>query len=211
MINSLRLLRELTTGGFFISFFTGIPKRIRNRRLCRKFQFHPWHINPVEHRLYALRIVEHLNATFADHHDITVVEIGCGLAEILEKLNAATKKGYDIDPNVVAAASYLHKNRNDLVVEVGSFDRVSVATKIDCLITVNFIHDLPEEFLKNSYDELFRRAEIKLLVVDEVRGPGYPHNHQIRNLIPPEFEIVKTDQISEIRKVIYFSNKNVTS
>lgn len=142
--------------------------------LMRKYQFEEWHVLPINFRPYAIRIVDYLN----EQKTGRVVEIGCGLGEIIGNINTHERLGYDIDSRVILAAKKIYRK---VVFHTGSFEDVK-NQKVDYLITVNFIHNIPPEELREKYLGLIENNEIKHIILDVVYGKGYKYKHDVKEL-----------------------------
>jgi trans-aconitate methyltransferase len=142
--------------------------------LYRRYRFNHWHISAIEWRPYALELVEYLRELVVREKLSRVVEIGCGLGEVLSRIPAPDRVGYDLDENVLRAAHSMHP---DIHFQCGSFDDISGKT-IDLLIVVNFPHRIPPDQMKNYMTQLGERNRLKYLVVDKVRY-AYYHDYDV--------------------------------
>src|SRR4051812_17445146 len=71
----------------------------------RMFELDPWHANaPYSCRPYKKSVVDLVNSLKPER----VVEIGCGLGEILVRIQARHRFGLDTDADVIRAARFLH-------------------------------------------------------------------------------------------------------
>ncbi len=192
----------MTLAGFPFAFWIGLIKKNRNRKLYREFHFNQWHTFPVNHRLYALKIMQYLNR-HTTNSDV-IVEVGCGLAEILGGVRKGLKIGYDIEPNVIRAAQFLHKNRRDIKLEIGSFEQVHSDDAISFLVTVNFIHEIAPDALEKMYLHIFNKFQVKILIAEEVKGHDYKYHHNISKLIPAYFVLEQTIKVSDSRRVLVY-------
>jgi SAM-dependent methyltransferase len=79
----------------------------------------------------------------------TVVEVGCGIGDILSRVRARERIGFDIDSAVIRAARFLHPGRVRWISGgVASVEKyILPGRRIDCLIMVNWIHNLSAEQL----------------------------------------------------------------
>lgn len=119
-------------------------RRAVYRRLQRIFGFARWHVDPYDFRPYAKWLVEKLSRILADGRcgDGEIVEIGCGLGDIISNLRGAKRRtGYDLDPHVIRAARLVHPKTS---FHVGTFTQVR-GRKIAIAIACNFMHDIPTE------------------------------------------------------------------
>ena len=84
----------------------GACKKVYYKRLQKKFQFDPWHCSPYEWKGYNQAIVRYVNAL----HPECVVDVGFGLGEILARIKAPQRVGYDYGTGCVEAATHLYGN-----------------------------------------------------------------------------------------------------
>jgi len=168
MIRESRRLRE--HGGFRTAVI-GHIKIVYFRYLRRKYRFDPWHTSPIEARPYALDLCSFVNELVQTEALHSVVEIGCGLGTIIGRIRARELAGYDLDEKVIAAA---RKIKSTIPFSAGSFADIR-DRRIDVLIAVNFMHQIPPDQLKKLFTEFLGRNRVKYLVVDEVPYEYY-HN-----------------------------------
>lgn len=90
-----------------VTYFKGFVKEKRNSLLRKKYNFPDWHIAPIEYRPYAQYVSKIVNEYVADSAGV-VVEIGCGLGEIISSIRVKRKFGFDIKKEVLQAARLLH-------------------------------------------------------------------------------------------------------
>jgi hypothetical protein len=139
-------------------------------RLClgilqRVYGFDPWHSKATYAcRPYKSSVVRLANSLPLD----TVVEIGCGLGDIVSRVKARHRVGIDLAPQVIRAARFLHPR--GIVWMSGSAaaldQQLSVGSVIDCLIMVNWIHNLSAEELKAILAPLLPRT--RYLIMDAI-------------------------------------------
>ncbi len=162
---------EMRGYGGLIGFVKGAFKFLFFFCLKIKYGFNKWHISPIEWRVYALETVKIANAIIKKNNLTKTVEIGCGLGEILERVNCQSKKGYDTDPYVINAARKLFRC---IDFKVGTFQDVA-EKNIDILITTNFMHEIPPNKLKKYYEMVIKKNKIKYIILDNVNYRFY-HN-----------------------------------
>jgi SAM-dependent methyltransferase len=137
------------------------------------FGFNRWHIvgnvfcRP--YKLYLAKILNELNSSL-------VVEIGCGLGEILLHLKANRRKGFDIDKGAIKYLNFINKDRAEFY--LGSFNEVKDLS-IDVLILVNWIHELHPEYLKEQI--LIIQSKCRYILLDKIDSSApntykYKHN-----------------------------------
>ncbi|MBF0274883.1 MAG: class I SAM-dependent methyltransferase [Nitrospinae bacterium] len=169
------------------------------------FRLERWHsIAPYECRAYKKLVVGIVN----ELQPHTVVEIGCGLGEIISRVNAAGKHGFDREENVIKVAKMLCSIENNF--HVGSFDEVkSLKEKIiDVLIMVNWLHDLDGSHIRGEIEEILKVKEIKYIIVDEVHTfrEGYRYHHDFEQCFHGIAEKIKDvdDGYDNYRKISLF-------
>ena len=141
------------------------------RFLYRRIHFDQWHLDSADKRPYAVYLIRRINSMQLT--DGTVVELGCGLGDILAGIHAADREGYDIDGKVIRAARMAHPF---LKTYTGSFGDIR-GRRISLLIAVNFLFTLDEHSFRKNFDRLLRNNEIDRIVVDEVTCPPYQYGH----------------------------------
>lgn len=156
-----------------------IPDFARYRRLQEQFGFNAWHVkSPFARRPYKRRVVAMVES-FAPE---TVVEIGCGLGEILARTSARHRFGFDQEAAVVAAAAHLHASVASF--HTGDLNRPEeiaqiVNRPIDVLVAVNWPHILPMDDIVNGLSGLAAHVPVSILIIDTIRPEraGYEHYH----------------------------------
>ena len=159
---------------WYRSVLVGRLKELYFKHLQRRYRFPEWHITPINFRPYAIGIVEYLNK----QPKKKVVEIGCGLGEIIGNLSGCAREGLDLDVRAIKAAERLYRNSH---FRVGTFEDIA-GEKIDYLITVNFIHGIPPAELKRNYQCLCEKNDIKNVVLDITDSPNYRYVHDVSYL-----------------------------
>ena len=159
--------RELGAGNILMCFIT----RLRFKWLHRKFNFDPWHCSGTYHcRPYqrvAVNLVNNLTPK-------TVVEVGCGLGEIITRINAPYLAGYDLEQAVIDAAR--HFRDAEINFQVGSGPDVE-EDQIDVLIALNWIHNLSPFEMREFLEPFYDRVSYFLLERITPGQPGYRFNH----------------------------------
>jgi SAM-dependent methyltransferase len=179
-------------------------ERLWLRALRVVFKFDAWHASaPYACRPYKRKVVELVNA-LAPH---TAVEVGCGLGEILSRVRANERFGFDADPAVIRAAQFLHRSGVRWI--PADFAAVAVALpeqrRIDCLIMVNWIHNLSPHELWECLRPLLPR--IGWLVVDAIDRDGpasYRFKHDFAFLAALTERVSVTRVAGEPRSLMIF-------
>lgn len=149
------------------------------RKIIQKlFALEEWHITPFNEKIYAIEIVQYINWLLSRYpilRNYKIVEIGCGLGDIISNIRICNKNkmGIDVESNAIKVAHIMHPF---IEFDIGSFDNVE-NEKIGVLIAVNFLHLLDEQTVLNIFFNVTRRNRIKYIIVDKVQKPAYKYEH----------------------------------
>ncbi len=142
-------LKKLFNLGFLGSIKCILEKR-KLKILQKKYNFMMWHAEGCfECRPYKKQILEIVNRISPE----SIVDIGCGLAEILSKSNAKYKYGIDPDLSVLKAAEHLnpnikfYKGNSDYLFKIIKDEKLNLTNK-SLLIATGFTHNINSEELK---------------------------------------------------------------
>lgn len=174
--------------------YIGRLKKVFYIMLKYHFNYRSWHISPINEREYAIWIVDEINSK---QNINTVVEIGCGIGEIIGNIKSCYKVGFDIQKEAINAAKIIHPFSNFLV---GGFYSV-VNMNIDFLIIVNFTHGIEPTVLKRSLEILLKKNNVRNIVMDVTNGYGYRYHHQLREILGEEYDRKKKS------KIFYYGKK----
>mgnify|MGYP003971213251 CR=1 FL=1 len=160
-----------------IIFLISIDKFI----LYKVFNFDRWHAQTVVGNHYVRLIIKTVNSSKATN----VVEIGCGLGEIILNVDSKNKLCLDQSQEVLNAASFISKLKfKNAVFKKFDFTNDSLKDKHDVIIMVNWPHVINEKILKDKFSILFNKNlnNSGFIIIDTVADENYRHNHDI-NLI----------------------------
>jgi len=184
-------------------------KKLHRIILMLFFRFDYWHTSPVDNRKYAIDIISVLN------HRVSrggLMEIGCGLGDILIKSNYERKYFYDISKEVLNAAAFMQKFSK--TPEINFFKTFDLLTdsldkdlKIDAIVLVNWIHCIESELLKSRFSAIIKENLNKkgMLIFDVIKdNPNYKFNHTVGDLIDlQKFNITTLDGYPFGRKLVF--------
>ena len=126
-----------------------------------KYGFEDWHANnPPSCRPYKKFVADIINKESPK----VVVEVGCGLGDILNLIHADTKYGIDHSPEVIAAAQSIDRESTFLH---GGFEKLGQIedSEIDYVIVIGCLHYFsPSDLSKNLVPHL---NKVKFLVLDQ--------------------------------------------
>lgn len=172
--------------------------------LRRVFRFDAWHANaPYSCRPYKKCIVDLANSL----HPLAVVEVGCGLGEILSRIRADRRYGLDLDGQVVRAARFLHPRGVAWIVGTVSDIEgcLAAGTFIDCLIMVNWIHNVSPDDLASALAPLLPRTRHLILdAVDESAAASYRVKHDFAFLAGQAIQIAAVRVADEPRRFLLY-------
>jgi SAM-dependent methyltransferase len=164
--------------------------------------FDIWHVNRLGDRPYALQVLAYLNG-LPEARRGRVVEIGCGLGDILRRLHFRERLGLDADSAVLRAARVLagvsrHRPRFARFTFPGPLNG-----RYDAIVMVNWPHLVSEEGLRSHlaayvHDHL---SPAGVLVIDTVQDPAYTYHHQIDRLAPAGSSVAKLGDFDRQREL----------
>lgn len=186
MDKKMKIIRKIKEVGLK-NVIIGSAKRIKYMKLIKKYHFDTWHLSPYEWREYAQACVEYINA----HNCKTIVDIGCGLGEILQHVKADKKIGLDMQEEVIMAAREL--NDGSVHLETGSFDELT-EKPIDYLVTLGFMHGGTESVWIEPYRKTAEKNDVRHFIVDTVPDQAFgPTVHFLdwRKIMPDNYKRIE--------------------
>lgn len=143
--------------------------------LQKVFKFASWHLNSIEIRPYAKWIVDRINKMIqvGTINSGIIMEIGCGLGDIIANIKYNEKEGYDIEENVIKASKWAHPG---IKTKKGTFTDIK-GKKIGILITVDFLFNIDEEQIIKYFSDIVESNYIDRILLDEVPSPPYKYGH----------------------------------
>ena len=160
-----------------------IFEKIFRRMLKVVFGFDQWHTSVVDDRHYALDIIKYCNARNSRE---AILEIGCGLGDMLRKVQYKQRIGFDIDTKVLSGARFLSFFDGGQKIKFAEFHfpKTELKEMVDVLIMVNWIFFFDEETLARYLQKYFHE-NVKAggaIIVDTLKDPHYPNHHNIKTL-----------------------------
>jgi len=138
---------------------------------------YPWHIKVnIYCRPYKWRVIEVANSLNPN----SVIDIGCGLGEIISRVKAQYRVGIDIDKSCIYLANKL--NKGPIYIE-GSFDSVLAlqVKEIDLLIIVGLIHGISMDTLSFHINQILDSKTCKYIITDRYKE-DYPERGIVHDL-----------------------------
>lgn len=167
-----------------INCVVGTIKREKYKKLRKKYQFTEWHLSPYELREYAQIVARYVTNQKAD----VVVDIGCGLGEVIRHIKAKKRIGLDVNENLIEAAKLLGK---DITYSVGSFDEFNWEEPVDYLLTLGFMHGSTEEKWKPYYEGVAGRNDIRHFIVDTLPDTEKSNLLDFSKILPEEYKLIE--------------------
>ncbi len=144
--------------------------------LSKFFKFNSWHASaPCSCRPYKFEIVSIANSL----NPVTVLEVGCGLGDIISRINARNRYGIDCDENVINAANFLSSIRgvHYIVADINDDEIISmkILDDVDLLILVNWPHGVPWDELSSAVMNVINTLNVSSILIDGIHldTPGY--------------------------------------
>lgn len=154
-----------------ISIIRCFASRLYLKILQKIFKFDSWHVmgnmNCRTYKREALILTELISPA-------SVVELGCGLGDLVSNVKAVKKIGIDISSAAINAARYINGGKCEFI--VGSFDQVEKYSA-DLLIMVNWIHDVSPEILNEKFQSFANKYRYLLVDVITVNRSEYKYKH----------------------------------
>lgn len=151
--------------------------------LCSLLGIERWHAGGVERHPYRQEILRRLRA----HAPAALLEVGCGLGDIVCRVNASQRLGGDMSSRVLWAARLCHPWQ--WLAHGVRFRKMClgdpVQGRFDAVVCVNFIHMIAPADLRAYLRALVQDnlAPKGLLVFDVVANPQYKYNHDAEFLL----------------------------
>lgn len=175
----------------------GIARRTQLKRICKKYELDMWHESPYELRRYAQIVAKSVNRLGVQ----CVIDVGCGLGEILRHINVRKRYGYDTDSRVIEAAKSFSKDRKNIIYSVGDLRSVNVPDA-DCLVTIGWMHGAADKDLKELYGcVLEHNPKIRYVVVDVKLIKGQWKNFSC--ILPENFRCVSRQKYKAEKSEIW--------
>ncbi len=194
----LKVFKRLLNGLFYR--LHTLPRRV----LCAIFGIKGgFHLTGKNKKKYVSCVIKHLNER---KNRGFVLEIGCGLGDILRNLDFRKKFGFDKNRNILNALTFLDKFNLKADITTQEFvlgDKLD--GKFDVIILCNWIHNIEPEFLKKTLQSFFKNnlyqgGEILIdVIISESDAYKFKHNASFLKM-----------PFSEVKQIGSFPNDNMS-
>ena len=158
--------------------FLGLYHTFKNFILFKIFKFNSWHIKSNYFlRPYKREVVNMINSFEFDN----AIEIGCGLCEIISRINCKKKIAIDLDQNIIKASKFIFKDKINLI-QGSIFDddlRIrNLGYEIysrNLLICINWPHEYEFNKFLNAIKLFSIKYKVNYLIIDLI--DNNPNNH----------------------------------
>ena len=166
----------------------------RTRLLRLYFGFDKWHVYAQTKPSYV--DIVHSFANTLQKKDV-VLEVGCGLGNLITGCNFSSRIAIDNSSEVIKAAKFLNYFHSKKVMFLhGSFEEALRFENIDCLILVNWIHNLTPIQLENSIREMYGKSlNSNSYIISE--GIAHYRNYHNKEFFSKFGEILKESLIDD--------------
>jgi SAM-dependent methyltransferase len=143
--------------------------------LQRVYGFESWHASaPFPCREYKVRVVRLASAL----GPAVVVDMGCGLGEVVARIPASRRYGFDPSAAAIRGARWLYGRRATFLVgklcDVDAIRAGISEAQIDLLIMTNWTHGCPIEVIRAQIMALDAILPIRTILMDTVRPYALP-------------------------------------
>jgi Cyclopropane fatty acid synthase and related methyltransferases len=147
------------------------------------YKFDKWHLYTLHERKYAKDIIQFSNNKVRREK---LVEIGCGLGDIVRNVNYDQIYGFDSDNKVLKAAQFLNSifHKKEIEFLLFKFPETKLTLNFDVIIMVNWIHHISKEVLKDKIKDYYQLNlnDSGFIILDTVNDKSYKNNHDISYL-----------------------------
>jgi len=174
------------------------------------FKFERWHVwSGYSCSPYKKKCVDLANEMIKPS---TCVEIGCGLGDIITRIQAKECIGLDISGPVIKAASFYnfkHKSVRFIKGSLEFFDNHNHS--VDLLIAINWMHMLDKKEIIELYSEHIKQNKFNYIMIDESWVSSIHENrHNFGNYFPNNLRIVyKIPHDYGCRDIVVYKNTKV--
>ena len=206
IVNMSKILSKLEILGLQNFCFCFVGKNYL-RLISLFFQVNKWHISTPYHcRNYKRKVVDIINSL----EPKVVVEIGCGVGDIINRIDSDIKFGFDNDKSVIKLATFLNKKTHFKEASFKGISKVDSLREIDALFAINWLHGLELPLINEMFSHLISTSKIKYIIVDQLLKINNNQNiHNYDQIFASNFKKLKieNDDGDNVRNILVFKNK----
>ena len=151
------------------------------------------------------------------------IEIGCGIGEILGRLNSSKKYGLDIDMDTLILCKRLYKDIKTIHVDVMKNNQgiLEIITSIGkdetiLIIMVNWLHEYSESKVRNLFENILSLNRKIIIITDIYQRKEFskiPENKIIHkfNDIKNNIFFKRVENLDKVRDLAILSNKDINN
>jgi 2-polyprenyl-3-methyl-5-hydroxy-6-metoxy-1,4-benzoquinol methylase len=172
------------------------------------FKFNKWHFRSTYYcSPYKKNVVDIINRNISNS-DI-LVEVGCGIGEIIRRINCKTRIGIDRSKKVINAAKFYNR-KEDIEFISGSFN--SINSTFDHILLLNFTHEIPKKKLIKILKKIIAKHNPKTIFIDSYHNNYFKHlRHHDFTKIFSTFKVYMLKEkklIGDGKRFLYVFKKN---
>lgn len=186
-----RLFDKISEVGLY-NTVKGTLKREYYKILQRIHGFDSWHVSPYELRGYAHTVAKYVSNK--DCGNNLIVDLGCGMGEIISNIRHSNRVGYDPDQKIISLAPVVHKwgSGKGVIFRHGSFDQLcddyEKGTTVEYLITLAFMQGSTEDHWVDAYHKVAEELDVKHFLIDTHKeGFNGAHRLDFSKIIPKNY------------------------
>lgn len=169
-------LRTMRSKGLRWCIFCQVPNVVLGR-LGDLLGLHPWHVrNRTICRPYKKFVADLVNGLKPD----TVVEVGCGLGDIIAMVKAEFRYGIDPESRAIQFAPFFHPFSGVKWLEGNLSTVESISGQIDVLFAIGWLHDYSPDWVRSMIEPYLARTSH--IIVDRFLVPDDTFHHQFEFL-----------------------------
>ena len=198
----------------YINKILCVIQRIKYKFLFYGMDIDPWHLSGTFYcRNYKIKTLEIINRIKPNYY----IDIGCGLGEILNKvdLNSKSKFGLDIDKSLFPAIRklgfkfYFSSNKKSFF----NILKKNIKGKNNKIVAslLGFSHKISDKKLFQFLEELDKILGPFILITDSVYNESKEYKYSHKNFLDKQEEILDyVNEVDQIRSLYCINfNKNI--
>ena len=166
-----------------------IKIKTTGRRILRVFwRFDKWHEYPVNTKPYVRYIISMIEDLSPANRG-TIVEVGCGIGDIIGNIVGGRKVGFDLDLQAIKCAKILHPRTSFVH---GTISDVEIGL-IDFFVMVNWEAGISSDVIREWLNDCNSRNTVNMYVVDKFTqcSNSYPYTHDWESIFGQDYVLFR--------------------